>query len=327
MLSYKNDTFTSVPETDLKTNDILERLNLQQAIISSWEAFKKEIGRPDLYLIGQEVIPHDSCNDRIDILAYDPNDNVPVIFELKRSKNRLQLLQGITYAAMISTWNAERFVSEARIQNSPDLVDIESLLPDTPIEKSVRIILIAEKFDPEVIIAADWLLDQFELDVTAIGINVFKRQDDLYFQFQQRFPLSELHDTYEVRSRIKNSSSRSEISSPTWEEVKKIVTYPWGSELIDICQSIQAGDPLRRRWIHLRKNYDGFKGISIFIRKTYVNIYILGQPEDAKDLLRSKFVEQIEIGEWANGYSFHVNTASKYQDLINWLKLRQNVST
>ena len=121
MLEFKNDKFISLPETDLKTNNLLERTNLQEAIVNSWSDFIKEIKMPNLQLIGQEVIPHDKVKDRIDILAFDPNDNIPVIIELKRDKNKFQLLQGITYAAMVSLWDSEKFIKEAKKQNSSDL--------------------------------------------------------------------------------------------------------------------------------------------------------------------------------------------------------------
>ena len=95
-------TLERLPASDLKENEIMERSDLQAAIINSWEDFKSELKYQDLYLIGQEVVPHNDVNDRIDILAYSAVDNVPVVIELKRSKNKFQLLQGITYAAMIS---------------------------------------------------------------------------------------------------------------------------------------------------------------------------------------------------------------------------------
>src|SRR5690606_6197533 len=110
------------------TNGLLERFNLQEAIVNSWEAFTKEIKIPELIYIGNEVVPDQRIMGRVDILAFDPNDNVPVVIELKRDRDKYQLLQGISYAAMISNWPAEQFLQEARSQNPDGYSDLEEAL-------------------------------------------------------------------------------------------------------------------------------------------------------------------------------------------------------
>ena len=71
-------TLSKVPSTSLQGSNILEREHLQAAIVGSWEAFCSELGQEELYLLGQEITPHDSCSDCIDILAID-GDGAPVI--------------------------------------------------------------------------------------------------------------------------------------------------------------------------------------------------------------------------------------------------------
>jgi len=321
MLSFKDNKLIPLPETDLKTNDLLERVNLQEAIVNSWEAFTKEISSPDLYLIGQEVIPDDRVNDRIDILAFDPNDNILVVFELKRDKNKLQLLQGITYAAMLASWDSDRLIAEARKQKSPDLEDIESSLSGIQLEQNVRIILVAEKFDPEVIVSADWLYKQFNMDISAMSLSLFKRKDELYFSFQQRYPLPELNDTYELRG--KKKSQQSTVSEKTWEEVAETFKYDWGKELLEKCRREKEGDPSRKRILRFRTNYDGLNWITVSFKINFVNVYMGGKPENVEELLQSKFKDKIEVNSWRDGHSFHITTRSQYVDLCKWLEIKE----
>jgi len=96
-------TLSKLSETNFKKENLLERTDLQAAIIGSWDVFRNAIGFSSAVLIGQEINPDDSTADRLDILALDAEDSSLVIFELKRDKNKLQLLQGITYAAMASS--------------------------------------------------------------------------------------------------------------------------------------------------------------------------------------------------------------------------------
>ncbi|MFH1344333.1 MAG: hypothetical protein ABIL01_24515 [Pseudomonadota bacterium] len=140
-----------ISSTTLTQSNILERNDLQEAIVSSWDAFCSEMGYEELFLIGSEVVPHDSCRDRIDILGLG-REGTPVVFELKRHRDRLQLLQGISYAAMVARWDAKRFLKELGSRTDDEAEELRSLLSDESYETgNPEVVLIAESFDPEVI--------------------------------------------------------------------------------------------------------------------------------------------------------------------------------
>jgi hypothetical protein len=319
MLKFQDNKFIPMPESDLKTNGLLERFNLQEAIVNSWEEFTKEIKIPELIYIGNEVVPDDRIMGRIDILAYDPNDNVPVVIELKRDRDKYQLLQGISYAAMVSNWSAESFLQEAKNQNIENYSDLEDVMSGVELDSNIRIILIAERFDPEVIISTDWLMNNHNLDITAISLNIFKRDEDLYFNFEQKYPLPELNETYELRSK-KRAKGPANIPERSWDDVKSTLTYDWGAEFLGKCLKEANGDSNRARFIHLRKNIDGLKGISFFFRKKYLNVYILGKLDEPHELFGKVFSSKYELNEWRNGYSIQLTTKKEYDELCKWLK-------
>lgn len=316
----KNKSFERIEESNLKENEIFERHDLQQAIFQSWDAFRNEMGMPNLYLIGQEISSHEDVKDRIDILAFDADELVPVVIELKRSSHKLHLLQALTYAAMVSLWSRDRFMEEARKQNVPEIDDLSDILGGAEIKKETKVILIAETFDPEVIISSHWLYERFDVEILAFALSVFRRDNELYLGCTQKFPLPELSDSYSLRTspRREKESKKNEI---TWEEVQETLKYPWGGKAIELCRPIKEGEPARRRFGAVRANFDGFVWISLNLRRSYINVYLKGSPENAETFLKSKFKEPIEIAKWRDGYSFLVKTERQFNDLIAWLKL------
>lgn len=146
-----------------------ERDDLQRMIKSSPEAFFAEMGER-LLLIGEEIRPTDVVDDRIDLLAIDQNGAV-VAVELKRSSHKLQLLQALSYAAMISGWDRERLIAaKARFAQQPPAdaeADIEQFLLEGigELNQRQRIILLAESFEYEVLVTAEWLTERHDVDI------------------------------------------------------------------------------------------------------------------------------------------------------------------
>ncbi len=145
----------------------------------------------------------------------------------------------------------------------------------------------------------------------------------MFFSFSQKYPLPELEDSYVERARNHTKANSNTYGDENWEDVKKKIEYSWGSELIDLCYQRMEGDASRRRFVHIFKNFDGLKGISINIRKNYVNVYIFGKPENGAAFFQNKFRGEIEVYEWKNGWSFNVQTKNQYEDLLKWLPLKK----
>jgi RecB family endonuclease NucS len=92
--------------------DMKERADLQQLIYRNPDQFFQTECNEDVFVLNQEVIPSDRVGDRIDILAVDSKGKT-VVIELKRGSDKLQLLQAISYAAMVSDLTWEEVKSRA----------------------------------------------------------------------------------------------------------------------------------------------------------------------------------------------------------------------
>jgi hypothetical protein len=149
--------------------------DLQAMIFLAPDAFCEEIGEK-LQLVGQEVRPSESVADRIDILALDEAGN-SVIVELKRGQHKLQLLQAVSYAGMVSRWTPDRFVEMRASQLSISKEEANSIEEHTGSEVSAvnqaqRIILIAEDFDPALLVASEWLHESYGVDIRCYRIEL-----------------------------------------------------------------------------------------------------------------------------------------------------------
>lgn len=161
--------FEGLEKPTLSEASISERYDLQAFICNSPNEFFSQFGEK-LFLIGEEITPSETVQDRIDILSLDREGNA-VIVELKRASHKLHLLQAISYAGMISKWQAADFVSEFNDDKTEELADFLNVDIDD-INRQQRIILVAEAFDYALLIGAEWLTENFGVSITCCRIEV-----------------------------------------------------------------------------------------------------------------------------------------------------------
>jgi hypothetical protein len=194
-----------------------ERGDLQELIERNSKAFFDEIGLENAVLLGTEIKPaSDMVGDRIDVLAAD-QDGTIIVIELKRGGNKLLLLQGISYAAMIAKWQPDQFCERLREDRYRELQ--QSLDEGARINGAQRIVLVADAFEYEVLTTAEWLLEKYDLDILCIRLQVAK---DLgsgveYLTCEQVYPPLEIEDQVRIRKRGESlpSSSSAEILKAT----------------------------------------------------------------------------------------------------------------
>jgi len=200
---------------------LLERQDIQQMIRNCSKAFFSEMGE-ELLLVGEEVRPDDFVDDRIDLLALD-RLGATVIIEIKRGNHKMQLLQALTYASMVSKWEKERVIEE-RLKlagGKPESVEEEIeqfLLGDVEsINQAQRIILLAEDFDYEVLVTAEWLTESYEMDVRCYRLTLSEDASGEFLSCTCIYPPPEI-TKHAIRRK-----TRSEFTEAKWTDWKEAV--------------------------------------------------------------------------------------------------------
>lgn len=201
-----------LPEVGLK-----ERTDLQAMIRHSADAFFAEIGEP-LLLIGEEVRPTDVVEDRIDLLAMD-QQGTAVVIELKRGNHKLHLFQALAYAGMIAKWDGHQLIHERSRFTGRAVDDVEEeieqfLLEDTAnLNHAQRILLVAEDFDYEVLVTAEWLSEQYDVDIRCYRLVLSANGETEFLTCSCIYPPPEL-----TQHAIRRGARRGEPAPVTWPD-------------------------------------------------------------------------------------------------------------
>ena len=326
MLKFKVDekVLENVKESKFRTENILEKYDLQQAIVNSWEAFKNELGYRNLYLIGKELATDEYTGNKLDLLAYDLDDSSLVVIELKRDKDKRQLLQALTYAASVSRWDVDKLLDSIQKKDADDLEELRDLISKSTPVSETKVILIAEEFDPEVILTSDWLSVNHSVSITAFALSLFTENDQKYISLDQRYPLMEIQETF--ASRKKNRGRSANSADVQWEDVIPKLKYSYAKQGIDLCQRIKAGEPGKRRFSTIRTNWSNFNSVDLNFWNKFVTVWLFGVFDDNEEYLRKQFRDEISISSWRGGLSCKVETERQFEDLVKWLLLDRQSS-
>lgn len=308
-------TLTAAPIATMRGEEILERADFQAIVVNSWESFASELGFPNLRFIGQEIEPHESAANRLDLLALDEDEGKAVVIELKRDHHRLQLLQALSYAAMVSRWPTERYAEELGEAADDDLMNsIENIEEG----HSPRVVLIAESFDPEVILTADWLTRGHDVDIQCYSIKLHRLDSDRLISLQLDYPVRGLHDLYRARrSAPRRGPARRQQS---WDQVKQWIDYEWGVPFIDWCLGIKQGDPNRRRFLSMLGTED-WGSMHLTFQKVKVRVVIYGRRDGDIERWRGE-LPGVEITTWGSdetrtqGLACNLTTQAEAENLL-----------
>ncbi len=188
---------------------------LQEMICAAPTAFCEEIGE-SLRVIGQEVRPSDAVQDRIDILALDEGGN-SVVIELKRGSHKLQLLQAVSYAGMVSRWPPDRFIETLAASYNQSKDDARAAIEDhtgsdiSSINHAQRILLIAEDFDPALLVATEWLHENFSVDIRCYRLQLSQENGTDYLTCTCIYP------PIEIATLTRGADSKPGQTGAAWE--------------------------------------------------------------------------------------------------------------
>lgn len=300
MLKINRNT-TSLERLNKKTlaqAEILERQGLQKMIVENPGPFFEEI-EEQLILIGQEIHPSENVGDRIDILALDESGNT-VIIELKRAENRFQLLQAISYAAMIADWSAEDFVKKrsafANESNQESVDAIRDHLSNPNEEITIngiqRIILIAENFDFALLKSAEWLVEAYGVDIRCLRIEFVQDQAAEYISCVCVYPpVNFLASAARVR---KDKIPSGAYDPQNWQELTDRLKNP---DLKNFFRKETAGGEksLGRRSISFR--ISGLRRISVSARSKHAYVWQSGRFDGDEAFWRERISEPESVRE------------------------------
>lgn len=256
-------------EPTLSDLNILERNDLQEFIFNSPEAFFPEINEK-IFLIGKEISPSTDVGDRIDLLGMDQEGTV-VIVELKRGSNKLQMLQSISYAGMISRWKSDDFKA-LMTENSWEALGEFLLVDSDDINRKQRLLLIAESFDYALLSGAEWLTEEYGVDVKCVSISmaVDSSSGVEYMAASSTFPPEGLAEKAQPRQ-VHGGKATKPLKWADWGEALESVE---NNDLKGFAQShLEAGkgNYLRRR--ELRFSIGGKRRLGVFLRSKHAYVW------------------------------------------------------
>jgi hypothetical protein len=123
----------------------------------------------------------------------------------------LQLFQAISYAGMVARWEPDDFVGRLDADKQENLMAFLEVEKED-INRHQRIILVAEAFDYSVLVGAEWLNEQFGVDVLCCRLSLAKDGDAEFLVCSNIFPAPEL-----AKQAIRGGG-RARVSRPKWSD-------------------------------------------------------------------------------------------------------------
>ncbi len=172
---------------DLEPISLPRSDEFRQYIANSWQEFFAEVGH-NLFLNGTAVDASDNGLESVDLLAVD-KDGRTVVVSLHRDDEPSQLTRGLVCASRVASWDPPQILEYLSPRSTRDLetfltVDINA------INQEQRLLLIAESFKDEDLLAAKWLAQAGRVEVTCVHVTlaVDRQSQNEYLSCVQVFP-------------------------------------------------------------------------------------------------------------------------------------------
>ena len=269
------------------------------------------------------------CDGQIDRfwLAVDREGSC-VVVELKRGNHKLHMMQAISYAGMVSQWRAEDVIRLLEDQRQDDLsdfleVDIEE------INRQQRIILVAEAYDYALLTGAEWLSDEYGVDITCcqVALGSDPRTDSEFIVCSSLFPPPELARVAVERGR--RSAGATPIKWADWDGA--LVGVKNDAVVSYFRQELANGRKAYLRTRALSFRVSGRRRWNVEATNEHAYVWQLGRFESDIESWRSGLSQQGEVkpvrkGEClrfrlhtADDFRFFHNAATETLQTVEWL--------
>ena len=193
---FRVDPNTKAPNKILETD--FADLGFKERDIQNWVVAKPDILGDDLLIVAEEFSDFDRTNERLDLLAVDPDGKL-VIIELKRDHSGADVhWQAIKYASYLRQTTQVQIIRMLAAQMSLSEIEAEDKLSDhlesgalENLNHDQRIILASHRFAAEVTSAALWMNEKARSDnlITCVQITPYQDGDALYLQSNILIPV------------------------------------------------------------------------------------------------------------------------------------------
>ena len=209
-----NKEMKPVQETKFQHVHVLENAHLQTAI----ERHPELMGE-GLLIIAKEYGQWAGSMKRIDLLALDKRGNL-VVIELKRTCEDRQVdLQAIRYAGMVAVMSRDEIVETYAeyLKKAGKDIDAEEeikaflggTLEEMQLGERVRILMVAQDFQDEVVATVFWLNEQ-GLDISCLKMTPYQNGKEVLVDISKFIPLPEAREWQEKfkRKEIERKASK-----------------------------------------------------------------------------------------------------------------------
>lgn len=312
----KNLSLTSIQSEKLAKAGYRECEDIRELIVKNPDAFFTELGEP-FFVIGREVSPQKPLGDSIDILAVD-KEGVVTVFELKRGKDKLQLLQAITYAAMISKWSAEQFFECRSVFSQKPLEqakeEIENFLASSLASLNVnqRIVLIAEEYDPSVIVSAEWLSEKYSVEIECFRLALARDGGADFLSCAKVYPPAELMQFMNARGQIAEPAA----NWPDWETALSVIPSIVVRSFFE--SQIKAGQQNRLRYRQLIWRVRGVQRMYVSARDQNAYVWQHRRFKDDLEFWKSRLGSDAQVSPVEKGRSlrFYLTTEADFKAFV-----------
>lgn len=227
----------AIENKDFAELDILERQDFQE-----WAIEEPEILGEELLVIQSEYSNFEETNDRLDILALDPQGKL-VVVELKRDEaDDTTDLQAIKYASYCATLTAEDMQRDYRsfwndrkeeeltpedvgevfadfldenVGDGAPITDegwVEFDLDDKP-----RILLVAGSFGIQITAPVMWMIEEYDMDITCVTVESYEHKEEILLNTRQVIPVQEAEEYMTKRRDKKQEQSDTDRRPPAFD--------------------------------------------------------------------------------------------------------------
>lgn len=167
-------------------------MEIHAALRRSPEAFLADLGE-DFILIGEDLAPADFIRERIDFLALDRGGAMTVI-QFPPAEGRNQLQQALAFCSMVRQWDLRAILHEITLHSRSQPAAVErrigeflEVAPDR-VNRTQRVILVADTFEYDVLITARWLHEAHGIDIRCFRAEIIDQRGERFVALDRIYP-------------------------------------------------------------------------------------------------------------------------------------------